>query len=261
MRWAAGVEYDGREFSGWQRQAEARLRTVQGVVERALSVIAAHEVQVVCAGRTDRGVHALAQIVHFDTPAIRSARAWLLGGNSQLPSDASFTWFTPVDEDFNARFGALSRRYRYLVFNGPARSALWSGRAAMEPVRLDVEAMQNASRCLVGEHDFSAFRGKDCQARTPIKRVLELELSRQGDWVILDIEAVGFLHNMVRNITGTLLAVGRGRKPEAWVADVLASRDRCAAGENAPPGGLYFMQARYPSRYILPERRNDGIPL
>ncbi len=261
MRIAAGVEYQGGGFHGWQRQEFAGLRTVQAEVEKALSRIADHPVQVACAGRTDAGVHALGQVIHFDTTADRSMRSWLLGSNSFLPPDVKLIWAKAVSNDFHARFVATGRAYRYIVHNASARSAIWHGRVAEWPVELDVTRMNQAASCLVGEHDFSSFRGKDCQARTPVKLVRSLEVQRSGPWVTIDIAASGFLHNMVRNISGTLLAIGSAHRPVHWIEDVLNARQRAAAGETAPAHGLYFLRADFPAHFDLPVRIGHTLPL
>ena len=258
-RYAAGVEYDGRGFCGWQRQQD--LRTVQGEVEAAVSRVADHQISVICAGRTDAGVHALGQVIHFDSAAPRSLRSWLLGSNRFLPPDVKLTWVRPVPAAFNARFAAIGRRYRYLIHNAASHSALWRARVAECPVPLDISAMNRAAALLCGKHDFSSFRGRDCQARSPVKYLRELHVRRQGPWVTLEAEAVGFLHNMVRNMTGSLLAVGRGDRPVQWMAEVLAARTRAAAGATAPPHGLYFVAARYPDEFSLPTLTNQGFPL
>lgn len=261
MRIAAGVEYVGSGFHGWQRQRQAGLRTVQGELEAALSRIAAHPVEIYCAGRTDAGVHALGQVLHFDTTAQREPRSWLLGTNTFLPHDVKLTWVQPVADDFHARFLATGRSYRYVVHNASARSALWHGRAAEWPMPLDIEKMNEAAQCLHGEHDFSSFRGRDCQAKTPVKLLRKLEVRRYGCWVTVDVEASGFLHNMVRNISGSLLAIGCGHRPVNWMGEVLAARQRAAAGETAPAYGLYFMRADFPARFALPQPRREGFPI
>lgn len=261
MRIAAGVEYIGTDFHGWQRQRQAGLRTVQGELERALSQIANHPVEISCAGRTDAGVHGLGQVLHFDTHAQRDERSWLLGCNTFLPADVKLTWVRPVSDEFHARFIATGRAYRYVVHNASARSALWHGRVAEWPVPLDIERMNAAARCLIGTHDFSSFRGRDCQAKTPVKLLRQLEVRRQGCWVTIDVEASGFLHNMVRNISGTLLAIGSGHRPVDWIQEVLEARQRAAAGETAPAYGLYFMRADFPDRFALPVPRRDGFPI
>ena len=256
---AAYVEYDGRGFVGWQ--AQHGLRSVQGEVERALGVIANETVRLRCAGRTDAGVHATGQVVHWQTTAQRTARSWMLGTNANLPPDVSLYWVGRVADDFDARFRAVSRRYRYLILNTPARSALHAGRCLYEPRPLALAPMQQAAARLVGERDLSAFRGRDCQARSPVKRVHSLELARAGAWITLDIHAGGFLHNMVRNIVGTLIEVGRGARPPEWIDAVLASGRRERAGPTVAPGGLYFLGAEYEDHFGLPPFRRLPLPL
>ncbi|MEQ1438195.1 tRNA pseudouridine(38-40) synthase TruA [Fontimonas sp. SYSU GA230001] len=257
-RYAAGVEYVGTEFSGWQ--AIERQRTVQRELERALSQVAAHPVEVVAAGRTDAGVHALQQVVHFDSPAPRSAYAWLLGTNTHLPPDLSLRWIQPVAERFHARHDARRRRYRYVIHNHRARSALLRQRAGWWPQTLDTAAMDAAAQCLVGEHDFSAFRDSQCQSPTPVRRVESLAVRRAQDFVVIDICGNAFLHHMVRNITGTLALVGLGKQPVGWVAQVLASRDRRQAGMTAPAAGLYFVGPEYPAEFALPPPPRPWFP-
>jgi tRNA pseudouridine38-40 synthase len=250
MRWAAEVEYLGTAYSGWQ--AQSHVPSVQGALEAALSRVAAHPVAVAAAGRTDTGVHGFAQIVHFDSDAARSAYAWLLGTNSNLPDDIALRWVQPVRADFHARHSALARRYRYVIHNSRARSALLAGRATWINWTLDADAMHRAAQSLIGELDFSAFRGSECQSTTPMRCVTDIEVRRSGEFVWLGIRANAFLHHMVRNIAGTLIEVGQGKQPESWVAEVLASRDRTRAGMNAPAAGLYFVAADYPAEFGLP---------
>ncbi len=256
---AAYVEYDGRDFVGWQFQND--LRSVQGAVEEALSIIANEKISVRCAGRTDAGVHGMGQVIHFETHAERPTRSWILGTNANMPPDVSIYWVGEVDADFDARFRAVSRSYRYVILNAPSRSALWAGRCMYEPRPLDVARMQAAASHIVGRHDFSSFRGRDCQAKSPVKCVNRLELLRDGDWVVMEIEAGGFLHNMVRNIVGTLAEVGRGVREPEWVADVIAQRDRRLAGPTVTPRGLYFLGAQYEPHFGLPPFRRLSIPL
>jgi tRNA pseudouridine38-40 synthase len=251
MRMALGVEYDGSSFRGWQIQQRG-VRTVQGCVEQALAQVAGHPVQTVCAGRTDAGVHALGQVLHFDTQAERSARAWVLGGNSELPADINLLWAQPVTEIFHARFSALARRYRYLILNRPCRSALWRQRAAWYPRPLNAERMAEAAVSLTGEHDFSAFRAAECQAKSPMRTVRALTVERQDDLVHLDVEADGFLHHMVRNLTGVLMAIGSGERPVHWARQVLEGRDRTLGGITAPSQGLYLFSVRYAEEFGLP---------
>ncbi|MDG4563377.1 MAG: tRNA pseudouridine(38-40) synthase TruA [Candidatus Competibacter sp.] len=251
MRVALGIQYDGVGFRGWQAQP-AGVRTVQASLERALAKVADHPVGLTCAGRTDAGVHAVGQVAHFDTRAIRSTRAWVRGGNAHLPPDLSLSWACEVPDDFHARFSATARRYRYLIYNHSQRSALWRGRAVWHYRPLDVARMHAAGQMLIGKHDFNAFRAAECQARHPIREILELVVWRQGDGVLLEIEANAFLHHMVRNIVGVLLAIGVGDRPIEWVAEVLESRDRTQAGVTAPAEGLYLLAVRYPQRFGLP---------
>ncbi len=251
MRIALGIEYDGNRFSGWQRQPHAS--SVQASVEQALSRVADHPVEVVCAGRTDAGVHATAQVVHFDSAAPRSMRSWILGVNSNLPPEVCITWAQPVADDFHARFCAIGRQYRYIILNRMVRPALLRGRVAWEHRALDVARMAAAGRALLGEHDFSSFRALACQAHHPVREIYTLSLTRSGDFIYLDVAANAFLHHMVRNIAGTLMAVGRGDQPVEWVEQVLQARDRAVGGVTAPAGGLYLVQVRYRAPFDIPQ--------
>ena len=251
MRIAMGVEYDGTPFSGWQRQRH--VPSVQAQLEQALSQVAARPVAVVCAGRTDAGVHACGQVIHFDTEARRPPRAWVLGANVQLPNTISARWARVVGDTFHARFSATARRYRYVILNRWVRSALDHARAAWEHRPLDAERMARAGRALLGEHDFSAFRAAGCQARTAVREVRELAVRRQGDFIVIEVEANAFLQHMVHNIVGALMRVGRGEADDHWVAQVLANGDRRLAAATAPPGGLYFLGVRYPNAFALPD--------
>ena len=253
MRYAIGIEYEGTAYSGWQ--ALDHIASVQAEVERALGQVADSRVQVVCAGRTDAGVHALAQVAHFDTEAVRPPRGWVLGANSHLPPDIALLWATAVPEDFHARFSATARRYRYLIFDRRTRSALWSHRTTFSSLPLDAAAMHDAGQRLVGTHDFTSFRAAECQAKTAIRTVEWLRVRRDGALVILEVQANAFLHHMVRNFVGTLLPVGRGERGAEWVSEVLEARDRRVAGITAPPQGLYFAGVRYPERFAVPPVR------
>ncbi len=257
-RLAAGVSYDGTNFRGWQHQ-QPTVPTVQAAVETALSRVAASPVEVYVAGRTDAGVHAVGQVIHFETTAQRPLHGWLFGANSYLPPTVSLDWVQAVPPTFHARFAARRRRYRYLVLNRRNRSALWHGRATLWHVPLDAGAMHQAAQVLVGEQDFSAYRAVGCQARHPIREIFRLAVVRQGDWVWLDIEANAFLHHMVRNIMGVLLAIGGGERPRDWAATVLASRDRNQGGVTAPPDGLYLTGVDYDPPFDLPPAIPWGV--
>jgi len=250
MRVALGIEYDGTSYNGWQRQTTGL--GVQQRVEEALELVANHPVDVVCAGRTDTGVHASGQVVHFETSSQRSERGWLLGANSNLPDDVNVSWVAPVSDDFHARFSAVSRSYRYRILNRLQRSALHRHRAWWVYEPLHAESMHAAAQRLLGEHDFSAFRAAGCQASTAIRTISDISVSRSGDWLTLDVTANAFLQHMVRNITGTLATVGLGEQDESWVTDVLESRDRKAGGIAAPPHGLTLVGVAYPAGFGLP---------
>jgi tRNA pseudouridine38-40 synthase len=250
-RFAAGLEYDGRSYSGWQHQSG--LSTVQGVVQAALSRVADVAIECTCAGRTDAGVHALAQVAHFDSDAMRTERGFRLGANSYLPRDVSVVWLREVPAHFHARYSAIARSYRYVILNRDSRPGLAAGRATWERRPLDVERMHGAAQYLVGEHDFSAFRAVECQAKSPRRRVDTLTVTREREWVVIDITANAFLHHMVRNVAGLLMSVGQGDSPPERVPAVLAGRDRKANAATAPPDGLYLATVRYPPEFNLPE--------
>lgn len=252
MRIALGLEYDGTEFSGWQRQAHAP--SVQAALERALTRVADEPIEVVCAGRTDAGVHATGQVVHFDTAARRPDRAWVRGVNTHLPAAVGVRWVRPVAADLHARFSAVARCYRYLILSDPIRPVLRRDHVAWTWEALAPDPMQEAARHLLGEHDFSSFRARACQAKHPVRTIHRLEVTALDAGICIDIEANAFLHHMVRNIGGALIAVGAGRKPPAWVADVLAARDRTASGITGPAGGLYLIGVTYPEWAGLPCR-------
>ena len=261
QRWALGVEYDGRGLLGWQRQKDGP--SVQAQLEAALGFVANHPLELTCAGRTDAGVHATAQVVHFDSPAMRESHAWVLGANSRLPDAIAVTWARAVPERFHARFSAFGRRYRYVIANRAVRPALEAGRVAWWRRTLDAGHMHSGAQAFVGEHDFSSLRAAACQSKSPIRRVHSISVWRCGGYVVLDIHANAFLHHMVRNIAGVLLAIGDGREQPEWAAEVLAARDRRMSGITAPAGGLYFVQVEYPPEFDLPVAAGpacDGVP-
>jgi tRNA pseudouridine38-40 synthase len=251
-RIALGIEYQGGAYAGWQ--AQQGLATVQGVAEAALRRVADEPVSLTCAGRTDAGVHAAGQVAHFDTKAQRSMRGWSLGANSHLPPDVSVNWAREVPERFHARFSAESRTYCYWIVNRGTRAALAAGRATLIHHPLDERRMAQAAQLLIGEHDFSAFRAAECQARTPVRRLDALTVERRGEWIVIHATANAFLHHMVRNIAGLLIAVGRGKAEPAWAREVLESRDRTRGAPTAPPDGLYLWRVRYPQSFALPDR-------
>lgn len=249
MRIAIGIEYDGSGFAGWQWQNGKR--TIQSVVEQALSRVADRPVRAVCAGRTDAGVHAIEQVVHFDTESQRSERSWLLGTNTELPEDVRITWVREVESEFHARFSAIARYYRYEILNRSMRSALRPRLLTWCHAPLDVERMRAGAACLIGEHDFSSFRAQQCQSRSPFRRLHFLHVRREGERVIIEIAANAFLHHMVRNIAGVLMAVGAGKYGPEWVGELLALRDRNQGGVTAPPDGLYLGGVAYPETFGL----------
>lgn len=251
MRVALGIEYDGTAYNGWQRQKSGV--GVQTVLERALGKVADEPVEVVCAGRTDAGVHAEAQVIHFDTTAARARHNWMLGINSNLPADVNVLWADFVPEGFHARYSAMSRTYRYLILNRASRSALWRNRCWWVHRTLDEDLMRKAAEFLQGEHDFSAFRAAGCQALTPTRRVFSIAIDRYGVWLSITVRANAFLQHMVRNLVGLLVAIGAGDESPEWAQTVLESRDRRCGGIAAPPQGLTLVNVEYPETLGLPE--------
>jgi len=256
MRLALGVEYDGGGFSGWQRLSAAGSLhadgSLQTALEIALSKVADSRIDTTCAGRTDAGVHGQCQVVHFDTEARRDARGWVLGATANLPPTMAVRWCVPVADDFNARFSARARRYRYRILNRGARPGLQRQYLGWERMPLDADAMHGAAQALLGERDFSAFRSVQCQATHAWREMQEITVVRSGDEVMVEVQANAFLHHMVRNIVGSLLVVGRGERPCEWIGELLAGRDRTVAGPTAPAAGLLFIGPKYPSDCGLP---------
>ncbi|MGB8434275.1 MAG: tRNA pseudouridine(38-40) synthase TruA [Burkholderiales bacterium] len=250
MKIAIGVSYDGGPFEGWQSQPSGR--TVQDELERALAGIATHPVRLVAAGRTDSGVHALGQVAHFESNVERPAQAWVRGANSALPPAIAVQWAQPVPDAFSARYSATSRTYRYCVFCHPVRPVVLAGRVGWFHPPLELEPMQAAARHLLGEHDFSAFRSIECQARSPVRNLRRLGIAQQGPYFVFDFTADAFLHHMVRNIVGCLLYVGKGRHPPEWIAELLAAGDRSRAAPTFSPDGLYLAEVRYGPEWNLP---------
>jgi tRNA pseudouridine38-40 synthase len=259
MRIALGVEYAGNAFEGWQSQAHGR--TVQDHLEAAIAQIADHPVRLHCAGRTDAGVHATAQVVHFDTESLRPLSAWLRGVNGRLSGPVVVRWAIEANPHFHARFCAVSRRYRYILHNSAVQPALLAGRVGWFHPPLDDVKMVEAARCLEGWHDFSAFRAAGCQAKSPLKRMHEARVRRDGEYLIFDFHANAFLHHMVRNLVGALVYVGKGLYPPEWLAEVLAARNRSLAALTFPADGLYLCGVEYAAHWSLPnEGRIIAIP-
>ncbi len=250
QRLALGVEYDGSAFAGWQMQRGQR--TVAEELGRAVARVADRPLDLVCGGRTDAGVHAEGQVVHFDAPVLRSVRGWRLGINSDLPKDISVRWVCPVPQWFHARYSALGRVYRYRILNRDTRGALQARYVTWVRRPLDLAAMQAAADRLVGEHDFSAFRAAGCQSRSPVRRLDQIALGRDGEQVWIDVAANAFLHHMVRNLAGLLIEIGHGDAAPDWATEVLESRDRRRGAMTAPPEGLYLRCIRYPAAFRLP---------
>jgi len=252
-RIALGIEYKGARYRGWQRQ-ESGVPSVQAALEKALSQVAAEPVSLMCAGRTDAGVHASGQVVHFDTRVERPLKAWIMGGNANLPPDISVTWAKVMPAEFHARFKAFARRYRYVIYNDPIRPAHLAEEVTWNHRPLDVARMREAAAHLVGTHDFTSFRAVQCQAKSPVKTVHHLEVIEHGRFIVIDVRANAFLHHMVRNFAGVLMTIGAGEREPDWVAEVLAARDRRAGGVTAHPYGLYLVQVEYPPEFELPQR-------
>ncbi len=257
MRIALGLEYNGQAFRGWQSQAGGG--TVQDAVEAALGHIAAERIVTFCSGRTDAGVHASLQVIHFDTRADRPLTAWVRGVNALLPETVAVRWAQLVPDDFHARYCAVGRRYRYLLLNRPQRAGLWRGRCGWFHPPLELERMQKAIQALVGEHDFSSFRDAQCQAKSPIKTMFAASVRQGGDLFIFDFTASAFLHHMVRNLVGSLIHIGKGAQPVEWMAELLEARDRACAAQTFSPDGLYFCGPIYEPKWSLPVVRDDFI--
>lgn len=248
---AMGIEYDGSAYCGWQRQAHSP--SVQAELEKALSFVADKPVELVCAGRTDSGVHACEQVSHFETDVKRGHRSWLLGANCRLPRDIRIKWIKQVDASFHARFSAIARSYRYIILNMDIPSALFIHNVCWEHRAMDDVIMHQAAQQLIGEHDFSAFRAAGCQAKSPLRNIEYLNVSRKGELIFVDIKANAFLHHMVRNIAGSLMSIGRGDQIASWLMTLLKNADRRKAAMTAPAAGLYFIQAFYDDKFDLPQ--------
>ena len=252
MRIALGIEYAGTDFSGWQMQKDGS-RTVQAELEKALSMIADEPIQVVCAGRTDTGVHATGQVVSFETSAVRDARAWLFGVNTHLPDDVASLWSVEVSDDFSARFTATARQYRYVILNRPGRSAAFHSKVTWRHGPVNEQLMHEAAQALLGAQDFSSFRSSSCQANNALRTIHYINVTRKHDFIYIDIKANAFLHHMVRNIAGSLLMIGQGEQPVDWMETLLQAKDRTQAGPTAPACGLYMVKVTYPEECGIPE--------
>lgn len=250
MRYALGIEYDGSSFSGWQRLSGGS--TVQAAVEKALSFVADHQVQVVCSGRTDAGVHAQCQVIHFDSDAPRTDRAWVLGTNTQLSQNVRVLWSQPISDEFHARYSARARRYRYTILNRAIPPAMQRYFLSWERLALNADAMHTAAQALCGQHDFTTFRTVKCQAKHPNRDLQDISVRRNGEEVIVEVQANAFLHHMVRNIVGSLIVIGRGEKDVGWMSELLAMKNRTKAGPTAQAEGLVFLGAKYPQEWALP---------
>lgn len=249
---ALGIAYRGSSFHGYQYQGEA-IPTVQGALEKALGVIADEPIQVTCAGRTDTGVHATKQVVNLTTTRIRSEKAWVMGTNAHLPDDVSVTWAREVDSAFNARHSAVARRYCYVVYINPVRSALFAGQYTREPRKVDAVVMHEAAQQLLGENDFTSFRAASCQSRTANRNIHHINVTAHRDLVVIDIQANAFLHHMVRNIAGVLLDIGAGVKSSTWAGELLNAKNRSLGSVTAPPDGLYLVDVSYPDFPAIPQ--------
>lgn len=255
MRYACGVEYDGNGFFGFQLQIQEP--TIQGCLEKSISSVANHDVRITCAGRTDTGVHAICQVIHFDSDSERDEYQWIMGINANLPQGISILWVRPVSDDFHARFSAIERSYRYQIYNRWIRPAINRNSVTWEKLPLDENKMHKAALILAGTHDFNAFRSSACQSKISVKTINNIGVSRENNIVTLEVSANGFLHHMIRNIIGTLLPIGRNEKSVGSIRDVLESKDRKKAGVTAPPNGLYFLGVKYPEKFNLPQSDID----
>jgi tRNA pseudouridine38-40 synthase len=250
-RIALGIEYDGASVFGWQRQRE--VPSVQEYLEKALSKVANQPIQVQCAGRTDAGVHATGQVVHFDCDVPRAERAWTLGVNANLPDSIAVTWAQDVDDNFHARFSATHRRYRYIIHNSKMRPAILNHGVTHVHKPLDAAKMHEAAQALLGEHDFTSFRASLCQSKTPFRNVTNVSVYRQGRYVVIDIKANAFLHHMVRNITGCLMDIGLHKHQPIWLKELLDLKERAKASATAKAAGLYLVDVDYPEQFNIPK--------
>jgi len=257
-RIALGIEYDGSEYYGFQKQKSTE-QTIQGNLENSISKVANHSIKTFCSGRTDAGVHAFMQVVHFDTESRRSTREWVRGINSYLPHDIKVLWSKELDETFHARFSATHRSYLYRILNNQTPSALWSKRSLFVPQKLDIRAMRAASKYLIGEHDFSSFRGSGCQSNSPVRTIENIKITKKNNFITFELRANAFLLHMVRIIIGTLLMVGKREIKPVEMKNILNEKDRRIAGKTVSSSGLYFLGPKYPAKYHLPDFKDNLI--
>lgn len=250
-RLALGVEYDGSNYHGWQYQKT--VSSIQDEIEKALSIIANHKVYVFCAGRTDAGVHSTGQVIHFNTTSIRKKKSWIIGTNSYLSQGISIVWAKEVPQDFDARYSAITRSYRYIIYNYTVRSALFYNRSNHIHKKLNIHKMHSAAQCLLGEHDFTSFRAFNCQSSTPFRKIIQLNVFNYNHWVIIDITANAFVYHMVRNIVGSLIEIGISKQTKTWMQELLQKKNRNYAGPTASSKGLYLVYVQYPLRFNLPK--------
>ena len=257
-RVALGIEYDGSEYYGFQKQKSTE-QTIQGNLENSISKVANHSIKTFCSGRTDAGVHAFMQVVHFDTESRRSTREWVRGINSYLPHDIKVLWSKELDETFHARYSATHRSYLYRILNNQTPSALWSKRSLFVPQKLDIRAMRAASKYLIGEHDFSSFRGSGCQSNSPVRTIEEIKITNKNNFITFELKANAFLLHMVRIIIGTLLMVGKKEIKPVEMKNILNEKDRRISGKTVSSSGLYFLGPKYPEKYQLPDFKDNLI--
>ena len=257
-RVALGIEYDGSEYYGFQKQKSTK-QTIQGNLETSISKVANHSIKTFCSGRTDAGVHAFMQVVHFDTESRRSKREWVRGINSYLPHDIKVLWSKEIDETFHARCSATHRSYLYRILNNQTPSALWSKRSLFVPQKLDVRAMRAATKYLIGEHDFSSFRGSGCQSNSPVRTIENIKITKKNNFITFELRANAFLLHMVRIIIGTLLMVGKREIKPVEMKNILNEKDRRISGKTVSSSGLYFLGPKYPAKYHLPDFKDNLI--
>ena len=257
-RVALGIEYDGSEYYGFQKQKSTE-QTIQGNLENSISKVANHSIKTFCSGRTDAGVHAFMQVVHFDTESRRSTREWVRGINSYLPHDIKVLWSKELDETFHARYSATHRSYLYRILNNQTPSALWSKRSLFVPQKLDIRAMRAASKYLIGEHDFSSFRGSGCQSNSPVRTIENIKITKKNNFITFELRANAFLLHMVRIIIGTLLMVGKREIKPVEMKNILNEKDRRISGKTVSSSGLYFLGPKYPAKYRLPDFKDNLI--